>query len=83
MQRYSDKFLTHQFRMAAPEVIPSSPQAWDFKTMFEAELWRHMGVHRPKKPTVDTLEDTQWFNGSGQRMPERYWTQSWRSDSES
>lgn len=83
VQQYSDKFLTDQFRMAAPEVIHAPAQAWGLKTMFQAELWRHMGVHRPKKPTVDTLEDAQWFNGSGQRMPERYWTRSWRSGSDS
>lgn len=76
---YEDRFLTDQFRRAAPEHKPRPPQAWGFKTMFQRELWDVIGVHRPKRPTVETLADCHWYNGSGQQMPERYFTGSWRS----
>lgn len=77
--KYKDEFLSEQFRSAAPEFKPRPPQAWGFKTMFKSELWDALGVHRPKRPTVETMEECHWYNGSGQLMPERYYTQSWRS----
>ncbi|WP_235962763.1 glycosyltransferase family 2 protein [Ruegeria haliotis] len=76
---YHDQFLSEQFRMAAPERKPRPPQAWGFKTMFQRELWDALGVHRPKQPTVETMAECHWYNGSGQLMPDRYFTQSWRS----
>ena len=76
---YHDQFLSEQFRMAAPERKPRPPQAWGFKTMFQRELWDALGVHRPKQPTVETMDECHWYNGSGQLMPDRYFTQSWRS----
>ncbi|WP_271946483.1 glycosyltransferase family 2 protein [Ruegeria faecimaris] len=77
--RYEDRFLSDQFRQAAPERIFRPPQAWGFKTMFQRGLWDALGVHRPKRPTVETMEECHWYNGSGQPMPERYFTASWRS----
>ncbi|EEX11168.1 glycosyl transferase, group 2 family [Ruegeria lacuscaerulensis ITI-1157] len=76
---YEDRFLSEQFRRAAPENMPRPPQAWGFKTMFQRELWNVIGVHRPKRPTVEAMADCHWYNGSGQPMPERYFTSSWRS----
>ncbi|WP_170569544.1 glycosyltransferase family 2 protein [Ruegeria atlantica] len=77
--RYEDRFLSDQFRHAAPLRIFRPPQAWGFKTMFQRELWGTLGVHRPKRPTVETMAECHWYNGSGQLMPERYFTSSWRS----
>ncbi|MBO9446174.1 glycosyltransferase family 2 protein [Ruegeria sp. R14_0] len=77
--RYEDRFLSEQFRQAAPEQVFRPPQAWGFKTMFQRGIWDVLGVHRPKRPTVDTMEDCHWYNGSGQLMPERYFDRSWRS----
>jgi len=79
VRAYQDKFLTDQFRMAAKEHLPFPVHAWGFKTMYQADLWEHIGVHRPKNPTVDTMVETHWYNGSGNLMPDRYFTQSWRS----
>ncbi|MDA7965939.1 glycosyltransferase family 2 protein [Ruegeria sp.] len=76
---YQDRFLSEQFRQAAPEFKARPPQAWGFKTMFQRELWGALGVHRPHRATVETMEECHWYNGSGQPMPERYYTQSWRS----
>lgn len=77
--QYEDRFLSDQFRRAAPERKPRPAQAWGLKTMFQRRLWDVIGVHRPKRPTVDRMEDCHWYNGSGQPMPERYFTSSWRS----
>ncbi|WP_170348366.1 glycosyltransferase family 2 protein [Ruegeria atlantica] len=77
--RYEDRFLSDQFRRAAQEQKYRPPQAWGFKTMFQRELWSALGVHRPKRPTVETMEDCHWYNGSGQLMPDRYFSASWRS----
>jgi len=79
VQSYQDGFLSEQFRLAAPEFKPRPPQAWGFKTMFRRDLWEALGVHRPKRPNVETMDECHWYNGSGQVMPERYFTQSWRS----
>ena len=40
---------------------------------------RDSGVHRPKRPNVEHFDDTHWYNGSGQPMPDRYMEGSWRS----
>ncbi len=76
---YQDRFLSEQFRRAAPEQKSRPPQAWGFKTMFQRDLWQVIGVHRPKRPTVDSMAECHWYNGSGRPMPERYFTSSWRS----
>lgn len=47
--------------------------------MFQREIWGHIGVHRPKRPNVEHFDDTHWYNGSGQPMPDRYMEGSWRS----
>ncbi|SEM63256.1 Glycosyl transferase family 2 [Roseovarius tolerans] len=83
VRSYEDTFLTDQFRMAAADMTRRSPQAWGLKTMFRRDLWGHIGVHRPKRPTVETFAETQWFNGSGEPMPERYMEGSWRSGPDS
>ncbi|SIT78504.1 Glycosyl transferase family 2 [Yoonia rosea] len=80
---YKDKFLTDQFRSAAADHTPRPPQAWGLKTMFQRDLWGHIGVHRPKRPTVEQFSETQWYNGSGQPMPDRYMQGSWRSGPDS
>ena len=76
---YQDKFLSEQFRRAATEFKARPPQAWGLKTMFRREMWNMLGVHRPKRPNVESMAECHWYNGSGQPMPDRYFTQSWRS----
>ena len=76
---YEDRPLSEQFRHAAREVTRKPPQAWGFKTMFKRDLWGFIGVHRPKRPNVNGMADCHWYNGSGQPMPDRYFTGRWRS----
>lgn len=80
---FEDRFLSDQFRRAAPEHCPRPSQAWGLKTMFQRGLWGHIGVHRPKRPKVRSMSECNWFNGSGQPMPDRYFTGSWRSGRDS
>jgi hypothetical protein len=76
---YEEGFVTDRFTRAAADMTRRPPQAWGLKTMFHRELWGHIGVHRPKRPTVENFADLRWVNGSGQPMPERYMSGSWRS----
>ena len=71
------------FTRAAADMTRRPPQAWGIKTMFRRGLWEHIGVHRPKRPTVARFADLHWVNGSGQPMPERYMTGAWRSGPDS
>lgn len=79
VETYQDRFLSDQFHHAAPEWMPRPPQAWGFKTMFKRGLWDFIGVHRPKRPRIASMDAAHWYNGSGQPMPERYFTGQWRS----
>lgn len=76
---YREGFLTDQFTRAAADITRRPPQAWGLKTMFHRGLWDHIGVHRPKRPTVEAFGDLHWVNGSGQPMPDRYMKGAWRS----
>lgn len=80
---YKDGFLTDQFTRAAADITRRPPQAWGLKTMFQRGLWEHIGVHRPKRPTVAQFSDLHWVNGSGQPMPARYMSGAWRSGPDS
>ncbi|MET4128437.1 glycosyltransferase family 2 protein [Roseovarius sp. MBR-6] len=80
---YREGFLTDQFTRAAADITRRPPQAWGLKTMFQRGLWEHIGVHRPKRPTVESFADLHWYNGSGQPMPERYMRGAWRSGPDS
>ncbi|MFB9149886.1 glycosyltransferase family 2 protein [Roseovarius ramblicola] len=80
---YEDGFLTDQFTRAAADMTRRPPQAWGLKTMFHRGLWGHIGVHRPKRPTVESFEALHWVNGSGRPMPGRYMEGSWRSGPDS
>ena len=81
--KYHDAFLSEQFRQCARERMRHPPQAWGMKTMFNPKLWSHIGVHRPKRPSVNTFEETHWYNGSGAPMPPGYFDGNWRSTIES
>ncbi len=80
---YREGFLTDQFTRAAADMTRRPPQAWGLKTMFHRGLWEHIGVHRPKRPTVAHFADLHWVNGSGQPMPERYMSGAWRAGPDS
>ncbi len=77
---YQDRFLLEQFTRAAPEVVRKPHQAWGFKTLFRnIDIYKKLGVHRPKGLIPDLWDQVQWLNGSGRPMPREMFRNGWRS----
>lgn len=80
VHRFEDRFVTEQFPLCAPELIRKPHQAWGFKTLFRTiDIYRKLGVHRPKGLRPDLWGEVRWLNGSGRPMPERIYRNGWRS----
>ncbi len=77
---YADAFLLDQFTRCAPEVVRKPHQAWGFKTLFRnIEIYKKLGVHRPKGLKPDLWDQVRWLNGSGRAMPKEMFRNGWRS----
>lgn len=80
VQEYRDAFVTDQFSLCAQELIRKPHQAWGFKTLFRnLEVYKKIGVHRPKGLTPSLREAVKWLNGSGRPMPAKMLRNGWRS----
>ncbi len=80
VQDYADAFVTAQFPLCAQELIRKPHQAWGFKTLFRnLEVYKKMGVHRPKGLTPSLRDAVKWLNGSGKPMPAKMLRNGWRS----
>jgi hypothetical protein len=72
-----------QFTRCAPELVRKPHQAWGFKTLFRnIDLYKKLGVHRPKGLRPDLWDQVVWLNGSGRRMPRAMLRNGWRSTTE-
>jgi len=79
-QDYEDRFLLDQFTACAPEVIRKPHQAWGFKTLFRnIDIYKKLGVHRPKGLIPDLWGQVRWLNGSGKALPRQMFRNGWRS----
>jgi hypothetical protein len=77
---YEDRFLIGQFPLCAPEVVRKPHQAWGFKTLFRnIDIYKKLGVHRPKGLKPDLWDQVKWLNGSGRPMPREMYRNGWRS----
>ena len=77
---YEDRFMLEQFALCAPEVVRKPHQAWGFKTLFRnIDIYKKLGVHRPKGLKPDLWDQVRWLNGSGRRMPREMFRNGWRS----
>ncbi len=77
---YEDRFLIEQFHRCAPEVVRKPHQAWGFKTLFRnIDIYKKLGVHRPKGLKPDLWDQVRWLNGSGVRLPKEMYRNGWRS----
>lgn len=77
---YEDRFLLDQFTRCAPEVVRKPHQAWGFKTLFRnIEIYKKLGVHRPKGLKPDLWDQVRWLNGSGHALPKEMFRNGWRS----
>jgi len=80
---FADRFVTEQFTRCAPELIRKPHHAWGFKTLFRnLQIYRKLGVHRPKGLKPDLWDQIHWLNGSGRRMPVGMLRNGWRSTAE-
>jgi hypothetical protein len=83
VHRYDDRFITEQFTRCAPELVRKPHQAWGFKTLFRnIDIYRKLGVHRPKGLRPDLWGQVKWLNGSGRPMPREMYRNGWRSSVE-
>jgi hypothetical protein len=77
---YADRFLLDQFTDCAPEVIRKPHQAWGFKTLYRnIDIYKKLGVHRPKGLVPDLWDQVKWLNGSGRPQPRTMFRNGWRS----
>ena len=77
---YEDRFLIEQFTRCAPEIVRKPHQAWGFKTLFRnIEIYKKLGVHRPKGLKPDLWNQVRWLNGSGKPLPKEMYRNGWRS----
>lgn len=80
VSHYQDHLVVEQFTRCAPEVIRKPHQAWGFKTLFRnIDLYKKLGVHRPKGLKPDLWTHIKWLNGSGKPMPKEMFRNGWRS----
>lgn len=84
LETFQPDFITDQFTRCAPAIIRKPHQAWGFKTLFRnLDLYRKLGVHRPKGIRTQRWAEIGWLNGSGQPMPKDILRNGWRSTLES
>lgn len=77
---YEDRFILDQFDRCAPEIARKPHQAWGFKTLFRnIEIYKKLGVHRPKGLRPDLWDQVRWLNGSGKPLPREMFRNGWRS----
>ena len=77
---YADRFITDQFTQCAPEIVRKPHQAWGFKTLFRnIDIYKKLGVHRPKGLKPDLWDQVKWLNGSGKPLPHEVFRNGWRS----
>ncbi|MBZ4022362.1 glycosyl transferase family 2 [Rhodobacter sp. TJ_12] len=80
VHEYQDRFLLEQFTTCAPELVRKPHQAWGFKTLFRnIDIYKKLGVHRPKGLIPDLWDQVKWLNGSGKPMPKEMFRNGWRS----
>ena len=76
---FVDQPVTQQFHQAAPAYAPRPLQAWAFKSLFRnADLFRRLGVHRPKGLKATVQSALSWVDGSGRPLSPAVWRQAWR-----
>lgn len=73
--RYRDMPVTRQFTRAAPSVIYWPWRAAMFKTLYRNDgTYRKLGVHRPRNPDPDRIDNARWFDGEGRELDAQFRT---------
>lgn len=69
VRQFRDAPITEQFTKAAPVDLNWPWRAAMFKTLFRNDgAYKKLGVHRPRSPVDDRVENTRWFDGSGREL---------------
>lgn len=80
VEEFRDELITQRFTNCAPLMTRKPHQAWGFKTLFRnIGLFKKLGVHRPKGLKPQLVEQINWVNGSGAKMPKEEYRNAWRS----
>lgn len=67
--RYDDRPVPHQFLRAAPVIMYWPWRSAMFKTLYRNDkTYRNLGVHRPRNPSPDRLDQAQWYDGEGRQL---------------
>lgn len=73
--RYEDRPVTETFTRCAPEVMFWPWRSAMFKTLFRNDgTYRKLGVHRPRNPDPDRLNQARWFDGEGRELDDQFRT---------
>lgn len=79
--RYTDTLVTETFTRCAPVVMFWPWRAAMIKTLYKNDgIYRKPGVHRPRDPDKDRLQDAHWFDGEGRRLGDAFKTRRVFSD---
>lgn len=73
--RYEDAPVTENFTRAAPEIMYWPWRAAMFKTLYRNDgTYKKLGVHRPRAPHEDRLDQSRWFDGAGRELDDQFKT---------
>lgn len=73
--RYADTPVTETFTKCAPRVMHWPWRASMFKSFYRNDgAYRKLGVHRPRSPNPDQVDQTRWFDGNGRELGEAFRT---------
>lgn len=73
VKHYVDTPVSEQFTRAAPNIMNWPWRASMFKTLFRNDgVYAKLGVHRPRSPTPDRLDQARWFDGCGRELGDRF-----------
>ncbi len=73
--RFEDRPVPQIFTHCAPEIMHWPWRASMFKTFYANNgTYRKPGVHRPRAPVDERLQDARWFDGHGRELDEKFKT---------
>jgi hypothetical protein len=71
--QFDGALVTETFTHAAPEILPWPWRAAMFKTLFRNDgSYRKLGVHRPRSPMPERMQNQRWFDGAGRELPSEF-----------
>lgn len=73
--RFEDAPVTETFTKAAPEILHWPWRASMFKTLYANDgSYDKPGVHRPRSPNHDRLQDAHWYDSHGRLLDDQFKT---------